>query len=179
MSQDKPWGLCLTARSKKLQEKPLDLQFNSQDVFGYMLLPKESQLSFNVNVQDSTLSSLYQCIVYPDHFWAAAAPFLKTKWINSSSVDQSSKEIKTQSPKNKETWYVVEKTSDHGLSQLHYVHEMMKSVKKLLHCQQHSSATAMAAKFYLNAHGFSLRLSTTEAETDPPSPTELPPVTHK
>ncbi len=34
MSQDKPWGLCLTARSKKLQEKPLDVQFNSQDVLG-------------------------------------------------------------------------------------------------------------------------------------------------
>jgi hypothetical protein len=104
MSQDKPWGLCLTARSKKLQEKPLDLQFNSQDVFGYMLLPKESWLRFNTNVQDSTLSSLYQYIVYPDHFWAAAASFLKTKWINSSSEDRSSKELKTQSPKNKETW---------------------------------------------------------------------------
>ncbi len=104
MSQDKPWGLCLAARSKKLQEKPLDLQFNSQAAFGYMLLPKESRLRFNINVQDSTLSSLYQCIVYPDHFWAAAASFLKTKWINSSEEDQSSKEIKTQSPKNKETW---------------------------------------------------------------------------
>jgi hypothetical protein len=42
MSQDKPWGLCLTVRSKKLQEKPLDVQFNSQEVFGYMPLPKES-----------------------------------------------------------------------------------------------------------------------------------------
>jgi hypothetical protein len=41
MSQDKPLALCLTARSKKLQEKPLDVQFNSQDVFGYMLPPKE------------------------------------------------------------------------------------------------------------------------------------------
>jgi hypothetical protein len=30
------------ARDKKLREKPLDLQFNSQDVFGYMLRPKES-----------------------------------------------------------------------------------------------------------------------------------------
>ncbi len=46
MSQDKPWGLCLTARSKKLQEKPLDVQFNSQDVFGYMLLPKEPWLRY-------------------------------------------------------------------------------------------------------------------------------------
>jgi hypothetical protein len=41
MSQDKPLGLCLTARSKKLQEKPLDVQFNSQDVFGYVPPPKE------------------------------------------------------------------------------------------------------------------------------------------
>jgi hypothetical protein len=44
MLQDKPWGLCLTVRSKKLQEKPLDVQFNLQEVFGYMLLPKESWL---------------------------------------------------------------------------------------------------------------------------------------
>jgi hypothetical protein len=44
MSQDKPWGLCHTARSKKLQEKPLEVQSNSQDVFGHMPLPKESGL---------------------------------------------------------------------------------------------------------------------------------------
>jgi hypothetical protein len=42
MSQDKPWGLCRTARSKKLQEKPLEVQSHSQDVFGHMPLPKES-----------------------------------------------------------------------------------------------------------------------------------------
>ncbi len=34
MSGDKPLVLCLTARSKKLQEKPLDVQFNSQDFLG-------------------------------------------------------------------------------------------------------------------------------------------------
>jgi len=47
MSQDKSWGLCLTVRSKKLQEKPLNVQFNSQEIFGYMLLPKESWLRYN------------------------------------------------------------------------------------------------------------------------------------
>ncbi len=46
MSQDKPWRLYIKARSKKLQEKPLDIQFNSQDIFGYMLLPKESWLRY-------------------------------------------------------------------------------------------------------------------------------------
>jgi len=42
MSQDKPWGLRLTARSNKWQEKPLEVQSNSQDVFGYIPLPKAS-----------------------------------------------------------------------------------------------------------------------------------------
>jgi len=46
MSQDKPWGLWLTVRSKKLQEKPLDAQFNLQEVFGYMPPPKESWLRY-------------------------------------------------------------------------------------------------------------------------------------
>ncbi len=35
--QDIPWGFCFTDRSKKLQEKHLEVQFNSQDVFGYIL----------------------------------------------------------------------------------------------------------------------------------------------
>jgi hypothetical protein len=41
ISHNIPWGLRFIARSKKLQEKPLEIQLNLQDVFGYMPLPKE------------------------------------------------------------------------------------------------------------------------------------------
>jgi hypothetical protein len=55
MSQDKPSGLCLTFRSKKLQEKPLDVQFNSQEVFGHMTLPKESwYMKFSKSAKSGT-----------------------------------------------------------------------------------------------------------------------------
>jgi hypothetical protein len=40
--QDIPWQLCFTARSKKIQEKLFEVQYNLQNVFGYMLPPKES-----------------------------------------------------------------------------------------------------------------------------------------
>jgi hypothetical protein len=58
MSQDKPWELCLTARSKKLQEKPLEVQSNSQDVFGYMPLPKESWFRYMKSSKESWPTTL-------------------------------------------------------------------------------------------------------------------------
>jgi hypothetical protein len=38
--------LKITARSKELQVKPLEVQFNLRDTFGYMPLPKESWSSY-------------------------------------------------------------------------------------------------------------------------------------
>jgi hypothetical protein len=40
--QDIPWQLCFTARSKKIKEKLFEVQYDLQNVFGYMLPPKES-----------------------------------------------------------------------------------------------------------------------------------------
>jgi hypothetical protein len=46
ISQDMPEGHCFTSRSKTLQEKPLEVQFNLQYVFRYMSQPKESWFSY-------------------------------------------------------------------------------------------------------------------------------------
>jgi hypothetical protein len=48
-----PWGPCFIARSNKLQEKSLEVQFNSQDVFGYLPSPKESWSTY---IKSSKLS---------------------------------------------------------------------------------------------------------------------------
>jgi len=41
-SHESPVGLLLMAKSKKLQERPLEVQSNSQGALGYMPPPKES-----------------------------------------------------------------------------------------------------------------------------------------
>jgi hypothetical protein len=58
--QDIHWGFCFTDRSKKLQEKHLEVQFNSQDVFGYIL-------GFNYTSKDKAFTISKCCKAV--HLW--------------------------------------------------------------------------------------------------------------
>jgi hypothetical protein len=58
MSQDKPWGLCLTVRSKKLQEKPLDVQFSPSKESAMMWGNHISLYSIHLNEHGSETSCM-------------------------------------------------------------------------------------------------------------------------
>ncbi len=65
MLQDKPWGLCLTVRSKKLQEKPLDIKFNSQEVWEKM---RKNSLSWT-QTKNWNLTKLWSLEIWKHCIW--------------------------------------------------------------------------------------------------------------
>jgi hypothetical protein len=81
--QDIPWGFCFTDRSKKLQEKHLEVQFNSQDVFGYIL-------GFNYTSKDKAFTILNVAKLSTFEYQVTDV----WHWMNHSQKGSLSKNIK-------------------------------------------------------------------------------------